>query len=144
MADQIYTFAAQRLASRPSAIGPSRKLKSDSSNLAEVIGNLQTNPALFREFTALVQEVLPQIKQISVRPADSESAKAEIIVWTDERALKFDELAFSLSESGTGVGQIISLLYVVFDSERPQVILIDEPQNLLTSGSNEEASGYSV
>jgi len=40
-----------------------------------------------------------------------------------------------LSESGTGVGQVLAILYVVFTSEYPRTIVIDEPQSFLHPGA---------
>jgi len=45
------------------------------------------------------------------------------------------DLAIPLIESGTGIGQVLSILYVVFTSEHPRVLLIDEPQSFLHPGA---------
>jgi energy-coupling factor transporter ATP-binding protein EcfA2 len=45
------------------------------------------------------------------------------------------DLAIELKDSGSGVGQILAMLYVVVTSERPRVILIDEPQSFLHPGA---------
>lgn len=53
--------------------------------------------------------------------------------------IKFDteraDLTIPLSESGTGVGQILAMLYVVVTSKTPQSIVIDEPQSFLHPGA---------
>jgi hypothetical protein len=40
-----------------------------------------------------------------------------------------------LSESGTGIGQVLAILYVVVTSDSPRVIIIDEPQSFLHPGA---------
>jgi hypothetical protein len=44
-------------------------------------------------------------------------------------------LAVPLDESGSGVGQVLAILYVAFVSPYPQVVLIDEPQSFLHPGA---------
>jgi hypothetical protein len=44
-------------------------------------------------------------------------------------------LAFSLSDCGTGIGQVLAILYVVLASPQPRPIVIDEPQCYLHPGA---------
>lgn len=82
----------------------------------------------------LVREVLPQIKQVGVR-SYLDPTYVEVVVWTEEPALRDNELAFSLGECGTGVGQVLAILYVVYTSPDPRAIIIDEPQSFLHPGA---------
>jgi len=46
-----------------------------------------------------------------------------------------DDLAVSLAESGTGVGQVIAILTLAIESTTPRCIIIDEPQSFLHPGA---------
>jgi len=45
------------------------------------------------------------------------------------------DLAVSLSSCGTGIGQVLAILYVVMNSPEPRTIIIDEPQSFLHPGA---------
>ena len=59
----------------------------------------------------------------------------EIVAWTHDPETQREDLAMPLAESGTGIGQVLAILYVVMTSERPQTIIIDEPQSFLHPGA---------
>ena len=65
--------------------------------------------------------ILPDVEQVTIRQI--ERNRGEIMVWPASSGAERDDLAMSLAESGTGVGQIIALLYVVMTSQ-PSVILL--------------------
>lgn len=133
---RVYSFKAERYGFGRCERGASRELKPDASNLAEVLNNLQSNQWLFNQYTQLVKEVLPQIRQIAIRGEVVNDRYVEIYIWTDDAALGRDDLAFSLSECGTGVGQVLAILYVIFTSKtQRKVIVIDEPQSFLHPGA---------
>jgi hypothetical protein len=114
-------------------VGTSRILNSDASNLAEVLLNLQgNNPSLFEEFNQYVSMVIPTIKRISVSFYDN--TMVQIKVWTSDLARKREDLAYPLSDCGSGVSQVLAILYVVISKES-QVIIIDEPQAFLHPGA---------
>jgi hypothetical protein len=94
----VYRFEAERLPSAPCTLGTTRDLAPDASNLAEVLQLLAGNLDLFNEYTRLVREVLPEIRQVGTRKLDENTG--EVVVWNDERATSRDDLAFSLRESG--------------------------------------------
>lgn len=136
IAARVYSFKAERYGFGECERGTSTTLKSDASNLAEVLGNLQTNTTLFNRYTDLVKEVLPQVRQVAVRNSPGNERYIKTYIWTDDAALERDDLAFSLSECGTGVGQVLAILYVVFTSKaQRKVIVIDEPQSFLHPGA---------
>jgi hypothetical protein len=66
-----------------------------------------------------------------VRPVLGDRDSVEILLWTDARESRRDDLAIELSESGTGVGQALAILYVVLTSKYSQTLLIDEPSSFL-------------
>ncbi len=130
--DRIYTFRAERVVGRCRA-GLSEKLLPNASNLAEVLDNLQKNHHKFQRFTKLVQSVLPQIKHLSVHAPDVETR--EVVIWPVDPETECIDLAVSLGESGTGVSQVLAILFVVFTSQFSRTILIDEPQTFLHPGA---------
>lgn len=129
----VYRFEAERLPSAPCALGTNRVLAPDASNLAEVLQILASNFDLFSVYTRLVREVLPEVWQVGTRRLDENTG--EVVVWNDERVASRDDLAFSLRESGSGVGHVLAILYVLLTAREPQVIIIDEPQGFLHPGA---------
>jgi hypothetical protein len=133
-ASKAYSFEAERFALGRCKRETEDELLPNARNLANVLNSLDDNPSKFRDYMELVQEVLPQIKQVGVR-SYLDPTEVEVIVWTEEHALRDDKLAFSLGECGTGVGQVLAILYVVYTSPDPRVIIIDEPQSFLHPGA---------
>lgn len=134
LASHIYRFDAQRFNLSVGRFGGSRILSSQAENLPEVLNVLQANPARFREYKALVGEIFPHLNDISVPPARS-GGDLQIVVWTVDPESGRVDLARPLGECGTGVGQVLAILYVVLTAVRRQVILIDEPQSFLHPGA---------
>jgi len=130
---RIYLFRAQRISHSQSPINTETVLAPDAANLASALHLLQSNPARFRKFNENVRIILPDIQQITTRPNTNNSA--QINVWTLDPETQREDLAFSLSECGTGIGQILGILYVVMTSEYPRIIIIDEPQSFLHPGA---------
>lgn len=128
----IYRFSSERLIRARAPHGTNPQLAPNAENLPEVLNILQSNAAAFEEFNSLVTEILPQIKWISVRAT---SGGNEIIIWSIEKNTRRDDLGVPLDETGSGVGQVLAILYVVFTSSDPSTIIIDEPQSFLHPGS---------
>jgi len=53
------------------------------------------------------------------------------MLWGVDPSLEREDLAISLKQSGTGVGQVLAMLYVIVVSDAPQILLIDEPNSFL-------------
>lgn len=128
----IYSFQAERYKVGRCAFGDNRVLAPDAGNLPQVLFHLQGNKVLFEEFNSRVTEIIPQVRWISVHPLGSE---LEVRVWNYEPKTKRDDLAIELGESGTGIGQVLAILYVVLTSDFPRTIIIDEPQSFLHPGA---------
>lgn len=110
---RIYLFDAQRVPQNSFGFGRSSQLLSNAANLAEVLNVLQANRIEFAEYVAQVSRVIPAIKWISVTPSATHQQQVEIKIWNVPDSTKRDDLAIPLAECGTGVGQILSILYVV-------------------------------
>ena len=128
---RIYRFDAQRLGVGSCGFGNNAVLHPTASNLPEVLNILQNNAPLLQDFNELVHRIFPSIFWVSTRPLTDANNILEILVWTDAPQSRRDDLAVPLSESGTGVGQVLALLYVALTSKYSQTILIDEPSSFL-------------
>lgn len=129
----VYRFAAERMKVGQGAHGGSLQLARDASNLPEVLSNLQNNPSRFRQLNERLKSIFPQVQQVSVRGTGPH--QVEISVWSHDPESQREDLAVPLSECGTGIGQVLAILYVVMTSERSQTIIIDEPQSFLHPGA---------
>ncbi|MEH1890809.1 MAG: AAA family ATPase [Nostoc sp.] len=131
----IYRFQAERL-----NIGICKyeskvdiNLKSNASNLAEVLFILQGKiPGMFAQFNKLVSDILPEIKWISVVMRDD--TNVEILVWNTDN-LHRNDLSLPLSSCGSGVSQVLAILYILVSSEEHRTLIIDEPQSFLHPGA---------
>jgi len=79
--------------------------------------------------------VLPEIEAVTFRPNEQGGGRVRALLWNIDQDTEREDLAVPLSESGTGVGQVLAILYVVFTSEYPRTIVIDEPQSFLHPGA---------
>ena len=129
---RIYAFRAERFHVGQSNFGTSNLLAPDASNLPEVLNNLQGFPNLFKKYNDLVKQVFPRISQVSVRSISAKEVKIFILTQSD---VEREDLAVPLQDSGTGIGQVLAILYVVFMAEFPRTIIIDEPQSFLHPGA---------
>lgn len=131
--DRIYSFRAERLNIGECSVGTNRVLAPNASNLPEVLNILQSNPIKFDNFLEHVKAIFPHITRITIPPVDNNRVK--ILVWSHPIDSGRDDLAVPLSESGTGIGQVLAMLYVVVNADDPKVIIIDEPQSFLHPGA---------
>ncbi len=117
-----------------SSFGRNEILASDAANLPEALNTLQSNYIQFNRFNAVVREILPDVRRVAVRP-HRQNAALEVLIWNHDPKTEREDLAIPLSESGTGVGQVLAILYVVLTSDFPRTIIKDEPQSFLHSGA---------
>jgi predicted ATPase len=130
----IYFFQAERLNIHQGDIGTNFILESNASNLPQVLHLLQSsNPRRFSRFVSDVRTVFPDIQDIAVTPISSN--RAQINVWFVDPETERKDLAVPLSDCGTGIGQVLAMLYVVINSDEPRILLIDEPQSFLHPGA---------
>jgi len=138
--EKIYRFSAERTNLDGCHVGYSKQLNSNGSNLAEVIQNVKNeNDDVYEEFNKYVSEVLPSVKWVTSVKLEDNRAKAgnwnEIHIWSVDKKTRRTDLRFPLSACGTGVGQVLAILYVVVASEEPRTIIIDEPNSFLHPGA---------
>lgn len=113
--------------------GKNQLLRPDAQNLAEVLNILQSRRYRFEIFNKKLNYVFPNVREITVEPEGSN--QVQIKIWNTGAPLDRDDLAQLLSESGTGIGQVLAILYVIITSETPQIIIIDEPNTFLHPGA---------
>lgn len=131
---RIYSFDAERLNLGEGGIGPNPELLANASNLAQVLHYFKNrSDSRFRRFVQHVRQVFPDITDITIPPISENRARIQI--WSIDPETDRDDLAMSLSDCGTGIGQALAMLYVVVNSEYPRPILIDEPQSFLHPGA---------
>ncbi|HAO09648.1 MAG TPA: chromosome segregation protein SMC, partial [Planktothrix sp. UBA8407] len=137
--NKIYRFESERFHIGSCSTGTDSKLRPNARNLAEVISQLQTqgNKNIYQKFNSYINIIFPDIKSVSAKlnPKTLLTQKHdeyEVLVWSpeaDEQDIK--DFALPLSQCGTGVSQVLAILYVVVTASEPQVIIIDEPQSFL-------------
>jgi len=134
--ESLYVFRAERMNITSYQFGNRSVLDSNAANLAEALINLQgRNPYLFDQLNGLVRQIFSNVYKISVKPKEDQGTHAEIVTWHTEEASRRTQLAIPLSDSGTGIGQALAILYVTLTSETPRCIVIDEPNSFLHPGA---------
>jgi len=128
----VHAFRAERM---PIPTAPERvnEVSPDAANLFQSLHTLQGNSPRFAKFKLLVREVLPQIEDITVSLANDN--KLSVLLWNSAAIRDREDLAIQLTESGTGVGQVLAVLSILVTSDSPRVIIIDEPQSFLHPGA---------
>jgi ABC-type cobalamin/Fe3+-siderophores transport system ATPase subunit len=133
---RIYMFNAERLSLSRWGIASEQNLEPTARNLARVLHYLSSsNSARFEKFNALVHRVLEDIFWVNAPPSTSNGNEAEIMIWPLDYRTERSDLAIPLTECGTGIGQVLAMLYVVVNSDEPKTILIDEPNSFLHPGA---------
>ena len=149
LSGHTYRLYAERPNLGSCLFGDNSELEPDASNLAEVLNQLQQpgKRKLFNRFLTYVSTIFPEIGLVSVRPKSAikdsigidtnrRSRELEILIWSQEaNENEREDLAFPLSEYGTGTGQVLAILYAVLASPEPRTIIIDEPQSYLHPGA---------
>src|ERR1041385_1081374 len=130
---RVYAFRAERLNIGLCRFGQATVLQPNASNLAEVLDNLQADPAVFDELNSLFTRIFPTVQRVTVRPAPGDNV--EVLIWTVPPETRRLDLAMPLGSCGTGLGQVLAMLYVVLTAQQPRIFVIDEPQSFLHPGA---------
>jgi hypothetical protein len=127
---RIYRFGASRRPGSQCALAASPILDPEAIYLPYCINHLQTSNAHgHRLLCEWVHRILPSVKWIQSTPMPNGQLVLHCLPTKpeDER----QDLATPIARMGTGIGNIISILYVMLTSRDPQVIAIDEPNAFL-------------
>jgi hypothetical protein len=133
--ERLYSFSAVRFDIDEHPISINRILAPNASDLMQVLDLLSRNPSRWQRYLQEVQTVVPEIKAITFIPSERVGGSVRAQLWSIDPDTEREDLAVPLSESGTGIGQVLAIFYVVFTSEYPRAIVIDEPQSFLHPGA---------
>lgn len=135
----LYRFVAERMGITQGQFQDNLSLNSDATNLAGALNQLSsTNNNQFSTLTSWLSEIFPNVKGISVPTKQGSSTHTEIFVWIADPDSGRDDLRIPLAECGTGLGQVLAILFVVLTKTDPQVIIIDEPNTFLHPGASKK------
>src|SRR4028119_112515 len=138
--ERVSQLQAQRFVGDCS-VGNDEELNSRASNLAEVIHLLESpsKKKLYESFNQHVSIMFPQFEWVSTKILSKQTRQPpdlKILLWpTKTLESGREDLAFSLSDCGTGTGQVLAILYAVLASPEHRPIIIDEPQSYLHPGA---------
>ena len=138
--ERVSQLQAQRFVGDCS-VGNDEELNSRASNLAEVIHLLESpsKKKLYESFNQHVSTMFPQFEWVSTKILSKQTRQPpdlKILLWpTKTLESGREDLAFSLSDCGTGTGQVLAILYAVLASPEHRPIIIDEPQSYLHPGA---------
>ena len=130
----IYKFDAQRIAAPHTATTNELLLKPDGSNLAQVLDTaVRLKTFKCQKLIELVKTVFDSVQEVVPLKLSGEEDEEylEVYIGYYPPELQREDLRIPLSGCGTGLAQVIAMLYVVVMSEHSQIILIDEPQSFL-------------
>ena len=128
----ILRLDAERFNIGTARIEGTETLRPDAANLPAVLNHLVTNNLpLFRKYLENVRTILPHIQNIQA-PVQPTTFDAVLKTWNHNPDTMRSDLATPLTESGTGVAQILALVYVLTTAgQKRRTILLDEPQAFL-------------
>jgi predicted ATPase len=129
LANKIYKFDIHRRVGSNFGITKKMELTPDCGNLPGVLLVFQSDSVSFGEYKKAIKEIFPEIYDVIISPNDS--GEAEIRIWNTSPIKDRTDLAIPLKDCGTGIGQVLAILYLVISSASPQVIIIDEPNSFL-------------
>lgn len=129
----LYGFKAERHGRGSYPIDGSETLNSDAANLPSALLSLNAaNPHRYAELMRHVGVVFPEIQGVTIKIINNQ---ANAFIWSVPLSSQRSDLAIPLSDSGTGISQVLSILYVIVNSDTPKSIVIDEPQSFLHPGA---------
>ena len=131
----VYRFEAQRLVEAHSSTRNELILNFNASNLAQVMDTARRKRTpRYNQLIYLVKQVFPDIREIEIekfQESNGQNEYLEVYISYYDPALERYDLRISLSGCGTGLAQVMAMLYVVVVSDDPRIIVIDEPQSFL-------------
>lgn len=135
IAANIYRFDADRRIGVRAPTSQCLRLEPDASNLAQVLNSLNGSyPSKFAEYLRTVKSFDRSVQRILFEyPEDKVKVKIDFLDSNPEEP----ERAIPLDKCGTGLGQVMAMLYVIlfYDKSQPRVIIIDEPNSFLHPGA---------
>lgn len=128
--NRVYRFSAKRQPGTECAGVGTATLDREATSLPYCINHLQTNDAHGHQILCgWVNRIFPSVKWVQSPPIGGGPYQIQCLPLPKEQ--RRDDLATPLARMGTGIGNVIAMLYVVLTSRHPQVIAIDEPNAFL-------------
>lgn len=131
----VFKFQAERHIPAHADVALTRDLKSDASNLPQVLYTIeQCDCPTFSEFKQLVRCVFPNISEITTRKISQiydEDDYLEIYVGYNGVSVERQDLMIPLVGCGSGLAQVMAILLGIVSSKEDRVFLIDEPSTFL-------------
>lgn len=100
-----------------------KKLLSDGSNIEKVLGRLLKDSTVKEDIVEWLQFIIPEFKNIEVSQNEL-TGEDNIIIWE-----KFSSSPFNGNLISDGTRNSVSLITALFQSDEPQFLLIEEPEN---------------
>jgi hypothetical protein len=127
---QTFYFSAERLGLGESPGVHVQRLEPNASNLPAVLHTLRGDrDAVFQKLVRHLRDVFPTVGNLNVRHVPGKGSTVEIRVWPTEE-MQRPELSFELTQSGTGVAQVVAMLAAIMTID-DSVIMIDEINSFL-------------
>ncbi|MBB4439876.1 MULTISPECIES: AAA family ATPase [Rhizobium] len=120
-----FLFNAERYSIGRCAMDSKDRLAPDARNLPYMLLKLNRDHNRMEQFQKLVREVLPSIRRILISAMGT-----EVEISVQSHGSMREDLAIPLNECGTGVAQVLAILYVAVAYPAAQII-IDEPNSFL-------------
>ena len=105
---------------------PGKRLNSDGSNAASVLRELRSTSTQFRRMFEILSGVIPDLERVNPQTIGRKQHLRFIQQWSPRERVVFD--AFNMSD---GTLRAFGILLALFQSERPQLLLIEEPETSL-------------
>ncbi len=131
----IYRFKAERLNLSKSSMQVGIELRNDASNLAGALQELSSNqPSQYSMLCDLVRSIFPDIHRVVSKNTDG-AGGCRIDTWQADPSTQRESAVISLSECGTGISQVLAILFIIITSKDSRIIIIDEPNSFLHPGA---------
>ena len=131
----IYRFDAERRIGAVAPVSGSFHLDPDASNLAQVLNSLHGSyPSSFEKYLKMVQSLDRSVQGILF---EYQEGKVKVKINYLASDPEEPERAIPLDKCGTGLSQLMAILYVIlfYDKSQPRVMIIDEPNSFLHPGA---------
>lgn len=130
--ERIYIFRAERMDIHKCAMVYDKELRPNAINLPALL--LQLNPGLLDKLNQYLCLIFPQIHRVFARMIGG-APQQEVEIFVTQFETTEEEDIVSLGSSGTGLSQVLAILYLVVCAKEPSVLIIDEPQSFLHPGA---------
>lgn len=130
--ERIYTFRAERMDIHKCAQVYDKELHPNARNLPALLHQL--NPGLLRKLNEYLRLIFPQVHEVFAKSV-GDSPQQEVEIFVTQFETTEEEDIVSLGSSGTGLSQVLAILYLVVCAKEPSILIIDEPQSFLHPGA---------